>query len=236
MSAGVIVLARFDSRRLRGKALLDIAGRPLLGHVLDRTRCIRMNATIIVATTDRPIDDPIADFACNEGFFVFRGDANDVARRCLRCAETFHLARFARVSGDSPFFDPDLVDRCFGLHERERLDVVTNVMPRTYPPGASTEIVARDALSRLIEETHDPDDREHVTRYFYRRPERFRIRNVAAPDGRYVGVRLTVDGPRDLDRAAWIVSRLPEPVARASLDDIVALARQWDKDNVPTPA
>ena len=127
MTTGLAIFARLDSRRLPGKALMPIAGRPLLGHVIDRARRARRVDRVIVATTDRPVDDPIAAFADGEGVSVFRGDAADVLGRAVACARAFRLATLVRISGDSPFIDPGLIDHMLEVHAADRPDATTNM-------------------------------------------------------------------------------------------------------------
>jgi spore coat polysaccharide biosynthesis protein SpsF len=229
---GIVVFARLDSRRLPGKALRDLAGRPLLGRVLDRLRAVEPRLPIVVATSDRALDDPIAAFAEVEGAALFRGAADDVLGRAHACAEAFGFSAIVRISGDSPFIDPALIERCVAQFEAAlpRLDLVTNIMPKSFPPGVSVEVIATEVLRRMTRDAVAADEREHVTPYLYRNAARFRIENLAAPDGRYRGVSLTVDEPRDLDRAAWIAATLGARAAEASLDEIVALARRFDAE------
>lgn len=52
----VAIPARFGSTRLPGKPLLNIAGRPLLAHVVDRARLL-VDAEVVVATDDVRIAD-----------------------------------------------------------------------------------------------------------------------------------------------------------------------------------
>ena len=60
MPTGLIVFARMSSSRCPGKMLMPIAGRPLLGLVLDRTRLVKNADRIVVATSTEPGDDAIA--------------------------------------------------------------------------------------------------------------------------------------------------------------------------------
>ena len=225
---GIVVFARLDSHRLPGKALRELVHRPLLARVLDRLRATQQGLPVVLATSDRALDDPIAVLGAGEGVAVFRGSAHDVAGRALGCAQSFGLGAIVRISGDSPFIDPGLIDLCVArFRETPGLDLVTNVMPRTFPVGASVEVISASALARIIAATDDPQDREHVTRYVYGHPDAFRIENVAAPDRRYEGFTLGVDTDDDLVRAAFIVEALGPRVASAPLADVVALARRW---------
>ncbi len=229
----LVVFARHDSRRLPGKVLMDIGGRAMLGRVIDRLRLVRGGGPIVVATSARALDDPVAAYAESEDVGAFRGAAENVAARALACAEANGFTCFVRISGDSPFIDPEIVARLIERHLTLDLDLATNVWPRSFPAGASAEVISTQAMRRACAEMDDDEESEHVTRYFYRHPDAFRIFNLSAPDDRYAGVRLAVDDGDDLERATWIAERLEDPAEAAQLDDIVALARAWQRGRGP---
>lgn len=225
MTAAVVLFARLDSNRLPGKALKMIAGKTLIDRVIDRACLCAGSPPVIVATTDRPSDDPIADHVGRRGVLVFRGAGADVAGRALACAEAHALDRFVRISGDSPFIDPALIDICLARSRAGGADLVTNVFPRGYPIGVSAEAITTAAMRRIVAETDDPDDREHVTRYAYNNPDRFLIENVAAPDSRHAGLSLAVDTPDDYERACWIFATHGDDL---DLDTAADAARAWE--------
>lgn len=224
MNDAIIVFARLDSSRLPGKALRPIAGKPLIDRVIDRCLAASRGSPVIVATSDRAVDDAIANHVSRRDVPLFRGAAEDVAGRALACAEEYGLDLFMRISGDSPFIDPALIDRCLDRARDGAADLVTNVFPRTYPAGVSVEAIRRVAMRRIVEETLDIEDREHVTRYAYRRAERFTIENLEAPDDRYSGLSLSVDTPDDHAKASWIFETSGDDV---DLDTAAAAARKW---------
>ena len=47
-----VTAVRMGSSRLPGKTLIDVDGRPLLGHLLDRLRASESLDELVVATTD----------------------------------------------------------------------------------------------------------------------------------------------------------------------------------------
>ena len=49
---GLIIFARYDSARLPGKALRPLAGRALLGWVIDRAHQVLDNLPVMVATSE----------------------------------------------------------------------------------------------------------------------------------------------------------------------------------------
>jgi spore coat polysaccharide biosynthesis protein SpsF len=225
VSDAVVVFVRLDSSRLPGKALLPIAGKLLIDRVIGRTLKTPGSPTVVVATSDRPTDDPIVNHLENQGVPVFRGAAQDVAGRALACAEAYGLERFVRISGDSPFIAPDLIAACLTRSRESGADLVTNVFPRGYPVGVSVEAITTATMRRIVYEIEDPEDAEHVTRYAYRESGRFHIENLAPPDGRYAGVSLAVDTPRDHQRAGWIFETHGDDL---DLDTAVAAAREWE--------
>ncbi len=230
MKCGLYIFSRFDSRRLPGKALRPIAGRPMLGRVIDRARLVDQIDEIVVATSERTIDDPVSEFAEREGISVFRGALDDVAGRALACANAHDHELFVRISGDSPFFDHALAGRLIQRAQLGEADIVTNVHPRTFPSGNSIEVLAVAALRRVISATSDPGDREHVTQYIYAGADRFRIENIINSHVVDADISLVVDTPDDLERAEWIAAGFSEALlATTDPGDIIERAKSWTK-------
>ena len=140
---GAIIFSRYDSSRLFGKALIDIEGRNLLGRVIDRTKLIKGLNKIIVATSNRKIDDKICRFANDQDIETFRGSCDDVYERAIETCEKFNLDIFARICGDRPFFDFDLISKAIKISQEYNYDLVTTMYPRTYPPGLTTEVIKK---------------------------------------------------------------------------------------------
>lgn len=226
MTTGLIIAARYDSSRLPGKMLLPIGPRPLLGCVVDRVRRVSGGHPIVIATSARETDNPIAEFARSEGLDVYRGAHDDVAGRMLACAQERGFAQFARICGDRPFLDPGLIETLLERLIVDGLDLATNNAKKTFPTGMTTEVISTDALRRALSRTVEPQDREHVTGYFYSHPENFRIFNLEAPDDTWTDVNLALDTADDLARARWMANRLEKP-AFTRLEDVIALARAW---------
>lgn len=228
MTEGVIVFARMSSTRLPGKSLCMIGGRTLIGRVFDRSKAVGLEGPVVLATSDRPEDDCLVDVAQAEGVGVFRGSLDDVAGRALAAAQAFGLEAFARVCGDRPFFDPRLVADLAALRRRDDLDLATNAQRKTYPPGLTAEVIRTAALGQALAETDDPQDREHVTRYFYSAPDRFSIGNIASPVPLDPRVSLVIDTAEDYDRACFIAAGLGEgDTPSAPAERITALAVEW---------
>lgn len=194
-----ILQARMSSSRLPGKVMKPLLGRPMIERQLERLgRCATLDR-IIVATSQEPSDDPLADHLRSLSVDMFRGSLGDVLDRYLATAQAFGVAgAVVRLTADCPLADPGVIDDCVRLHARLGVDYVSNSHRRTYPHGLDVEVFGLDALQAAGREATDPYEHEHVTPYIYRHPERFSLADlVQATDES--GLRWTVDTPDDFD-------------------------------------
>ena len=76
-----IIQARMGSSRLPGKILANLVGKPLLHHVVQRVGASSLVEDVIIATTDQPQDDAIAEFSERSGLKCFPGSEQDVLDR-----------------------------------------------------------------------------------------------------------------------------------------------------------
>jgi glutamate-1-semialdehyde aminotransferase/spore coat polysaccharide biosynthesis protein SpsF (cytidylyltransferase family) len=186
------------SSRFPGKVLEDLSGRPMLWHVVDRVRGARRVERVVVATTDRAVDDPIARFCAQENIACFRGDEQDVLDRFYQAARADHADVVVRITADCPLIDPEVIDKVVERFQRGDCDYVSNAIRYTYPDGLDTEVFSFAALERAWREAGKPSEREHVTPYL--RTGKFRVANVESEipvsPAQY---RWTVDHPADLE-------------------------------------
>jgi len=225
LRTGAVILARWSSSRFYGKALAKVAGKPLIDHVIDRARRIRRIDDLVLATSTDAADNRIAERAVARGVSVFRGDLNNVANRVLSCARCRGWTHFARINGDCPLIDPALIDKAIRTLIGSKLDMVTNVLTRTYPYGVSAEVFLTAAMERAYHSMSDPEDFEHVSRYCYRNSDAFRIHNLVNRAGDWSDVHLTVDKPVDVHRLERVIAELEGPMESVSIKAIVAAYR-----------
>jgi spore coat polysaccharide biosynthesis protein SpsF len=207
-----IVQARLGSTRLPGKVLEDLAGEPMLARVVERAGRSESLSSVVVATTDRPEDDRLAELCSARGWRCHRGSAEDVLARYVGAAAASGADVVVRLTSDCPFVDPEVIDRVVGafLSARPAVDYAANVLPpRSWPRGLDTEVFTAAALARADHEDADPASREHVTPYLYRHPERFRLLPVPCETD-LSAQRWTVDTPEDLAFARRLYEHLDE--------------------------
>jgi spore coat polysaccharide biosynthesis protein SpsF len=222
LQVGAIIQARMSSARLPGKVLRDIAGKPALQYVVESMRQCKELAAIVVATSDDASDDAIADFCEKRNVLCHRGPLNDVVERMAQALEEHSLDCFFRVCGDSPLLDHRLLAEALNIYRKDEYDLVTNVLPRTYPTGESVELLRSASFHKVRSDEMDREDREHVTRYFYRLAKRFRIGRFTAPQP-WHKARLALDTMEDLAIIEEIVARMDKPHWEYSVEDLMRM-------------
>lgn len=210
-TVGIVVQARMGSTRLPGKVLKPLAGKPMLERILDRLGRCRLADRVVVATSDKPQDDPVAAFAKSLGVPAFRGSEADVLDRYYGCACAFGLAHIVRATGDNPFVDPEEADRLIAFSRNGDLDYADAFAGNGLPIGIGVEIMTLAALERSWREGSAPHHREHVNEYIQENPSLFRQATLLVPpEKRAPALRLTVDTFDDFSRAEALLAPDPE--------------------------
>lgn len=214
-----IVQARMGSSRLPGKVLMDIGGRPMLAHVVERAQAIEGVDHVVVATTTEAADDVLAEFCHSADWSFARGPERDVLHRYALAARWSRADLIVRLTADCPLLDPEVSALVLRKH-RDAAAVfgaryTSNTIPtRTYPDGLDTEVFTREALDRAASEVTDFEDREHVTPWMRRRLMTYGVQfgvDLSA-------LRWTVDTAEDLERVRKIYE---------ALEPYIMTSRRW---------
>jgi spore coat polysaccharide biosynthesis protein SpsF len=221
--AVAILQARMSSTRLPGKVMKPLAGRPMVERQLERVSRCQALSRIIVATSTDASDDPLAAHLAGLGVDVFRGSLTDVLSRYMGAARAFGVTgQVVRLTADCPLADPGVIDDCVRLHARLGVDYVSNGRQPTYPHGLDVEAFNLSALEAADREADDPYEREHVTPFIYRRPERFTMAALTQ-DIDESHLRWTVDTPEDCDFVERVYAALYSDRPNFTSGDIRAL-------------
>lgn len=219
-----VLQARVSSSRLPGKVLKPILGRAMLLHQLDRVRRARALDALVVATSTEPSDDAIEALCASAGVSCFRGSLTDVLDRFYQAALPFRPEYIVRLTGDCPLADPELIDRVVEFLITGGFDMA-GAAP-TFPDGLDVEAMRFAILEHAWRHAVRPSDREHVSLFIVRQPERFRV-------GGYENhvdlshLRWTVDEPEDFELVRRIYEALyPANPAFTTKDILDLLAVQ----------
>ncbi len=205
-----VVQARMTSMRLPGKVLKPLAGVPLIRRVVERVQRIAGVDRVVVALAEGPAHDdgePVLDGA---DVLVVRGSETDVLARTAAAARAADAVTVMRITSDCPMLDPAVsasVLAAYAAGQGAGIRYARTGFDTGFPLGFDTEVLSAQALYEAEARASEPYEREHVTPYIWRRPERFPATILGAqPDRRHW--RLVVDTQDDYRLAATIYESL----------------------------
>src|SRR5690554_3098947 len=224
MKIVLIVIVRYNSKRLPGKALINVKGKPLLWYIINKALKIKGIDDIVIATSSKKDDDKIVSFARKENINFFRGDLNNVALRVLNCAIEYQADYFIRLNGDSPYFDykliKDNIKYCY-----DNYDLITNLLNRTFPYGISVEIIKTNTFMNIYENL-SVEEKEHITKYFYKNRAKFAIKSIYLSNKNLSGYRLVVDTPADLLLFRKIINKTKNNFVNVKYKKLIDLTKK----------
>jgi spore coat polysaccharide biosynthesis protein SpsF len=173
-----IVQARMGSTRFPGKVMTEVAGKPLIGHLLDRIFGADVERIVVaIPGTDRASTLKSYVEAYGADLVVWGGPENNVADRFCSALQAFPCDAFIRICADSPCVNAAMINVVADAL-RQKIGYVhfTSGVAGTQVQGILTAV-----FLAYIEE-FDEYDQEHVLSYFTRK------------------MALVVDTPEDLER------------------------------------
>lgn len=235
MKVVIIVQARMTSTRLPGKVLKEVLGKSLLEYQIERLKRVESAENIIIATTVNETDQPIIELCKRLSIDYFRGSETDVLSRYYQAALAYRADVAVRVTSDCPLIDPWVINQViqYYLDNQFEYDYVSNSLERTYPRGMDTEVFSFKALKEAFQEATAQPDREHVTPFIHRQPERYHLGHVKYSED-YSHYRWTVDTLEDFELVQKIIEALYPSNPEFTLEDCLRLLKRypsWSKIN-----
>jgi spore coat polysaccharide biosynthesis protein SpsF len=225
MNVVCIIQARMGSTRLPGKVLMNICGKTVLEHDIDRLRKVNNINNIVIATTELDRDNAIVKEAKRLNVNAFRGSEDDVLSRYYFASKKFNADIIVRVTSDCPLIDSEVTQDIIQhfIDNYNNCDYVSNTVKRTYPRGLDTEVFSFKSLERAYIEATSDRDREHVTPYIWDNPQIFRIEQHINKED-LSGLRWTLDTREDFELISRIYEYLyPTRLEQFNMEDIVEL-------------
>ena len=201
MKIAAIIQARISSTRLPGKVLKELpfnSGITCLEQVIRRLKKSKKIDDIVIATTEDKEDNEIVDIAKKEDVKYFRGSKENVLSRYYFAAKKNNIDVVVRITSDCPCIDVDITDLTIDAHINKVADYTSNSLTRTYPHGLDVEVFNFNALEEAYKNATKYYEKEHVTPYIYRNPQKFKINIVKALKELYApDIRITLDTEED---------------------------------------
>jgi len=227
-----------DSGEVPGRPLVRVLGKPALSHLVDLLRRPSAGSAdavsvipVIVSTTERPVDDPIAAYASSESLSICRGNADDDARRLLAAARRFELDWFVVIDGATAIVDPQVVREAVEKAIVDELDVVSTVPSLTFPSGMNVEVLRTRFLEDQLSRPSENNAREvavGVASFFDRwsnEGRRHVLHNSHSAD--LAGRRLVLDTPADVRLVEFCLRHVHAAPGRSVLGTLDHLLAQY---------
>ena len=192
MKIVAIITARIKSERLQGKALMNIRGKPMLWHVVNRVKASMVDE-VVVATTKK--DKEIKAFCADNNISLYAGSEEDILERLYHASRRAEADIVVRVWGDCPLIDPVIIDETIRCYLNEDFMYVTNA---GYPTGLNVAVISFGALKKAHRAMKDPEERHWIHKYFIENLDSHKIGvwNYT-PDLSYL--QWSVDYQKDMD-------------------------------------
>ena len=218
MKTVVIIQARINSTRLSGKALMDIDGKPMLWHVLNRATKIK-GVDKVCLTVPYDQGDIFLNIANIFKVEIFEGPHPDLLTSYMEVAIATKAKTIVRITGDCPFICPEISEKVLNLFIEDNSDYTSNTNPPTnWPEGIDTEIFSimalettQQYLASLLANTQLKNEYRHHVTLFMRKYLECTFLPTVNLDKEFSHHKLSVDTQKDLDLARKIYSKLPGP-------------------------
>ena len=173
---------------------MSVSGTPLLRWVLERLKQMDFLDGIIVATSTDDSDEPIVHYAEKQGATVVRGSRENVLSRFIDASENLEDSDLLlRFTADNPFYDHARAKEAWKIYCDASVDYVAIEGLSHMVP----EFVRVGCLRDVAKSVTETIDREHVTTFIRRHPERYQIK-MLPPD--FAGLRPEYDDYFTIDR------------------------------------
>lgn len=220
---GLFLQVRLNSTRMPGKALMELQGKPLIVHVMERLNAIPAETRALLTTKcSEPYLRPLAE---QMGWAIFTGDKQNVLKRFVEAALHFDVNTVIRATGDNPLTSSEVANETLGLFFQKQADLAY-LAPVPY--GSGVEVVKVEALLKALKNTRVPYHMEHVTPYIYANPDKFKIVTGRFHDDEASreDVRVTIDTRADYEKVNYFFEKLSRKRVNLTINSVVKL---WDE-------
>lgn len=223
----IVIQARMGSSRLPGKVMLPILGQSLLARMIERLHMVKHSVTLIVATSENPEDDIIAQEAETLDVACYRGSENNLLDRHYQAAQLLDATGVLKIPSDCPLIDPAAIDAAleYFFAAGSRFDYISNLHPATWPDGNDVEIMTIQCLARAHQQASRQLELEHTTPYIWENPGLFNIGNISWETGLDYSMshRFTIDYREDYEFIRAVFEELYPSKPEFSCADILNL-------------
>lgn len=211
----VLIQARCGSSRLPNKVLKELSGKTDLQWVIERVKRSRLIDDVMVITSIEKNNLPLIELCAKIGTRIFVGAEDDVLDRYYQAARLLQPEYVIRITSDCPLFDWRYLDTAIQemAPDTDYLAEITE----SFPDGLDIEIIKFTALKESWQQANLASEREHVTQYIRKHPEKYRQQNFECPIKGIGSKRWTLDEQADFE----LISKIYEYFIQKGKPDFV---------------
>ena len=221
----LIIQARTSSRRLPGKVLIPVNGKPILEWQTLRVLQTASIDQVVMATSVESSDDEVEAIANRCGISAVRGSLENVFSRFIKVVDRYKPKVVIRITGDCPLYMPTLCEIMMNDFEKSNVDYLSNTLMPTYPDGCDIEIFSSSAMRELEQMHLTSSELEHVTLGIYQRNQHFNCKNFANNVNEN-SHRWTLDTPNDLEFVRKIYEEFKDRETSFAYEDVMSFLRE----------
>jgi spore coat polysaccharide biosynthesis protein SpsF len=165
MSTVAVIQARLGSKRLPKKVLAEIAGKPLLAHVLERAQAIQQVDDVVINVPLKDREEILEVLPRGTNVLGIPDQEKDVLGSYKVLADVMGAKVIVRLTGDCPLLDPAVCDHVIHLFNKLQEPLVycaNDTLRSGLPDGTDVEVTSAEAITLAYQQAREPFDREHV--------------------------------------------------------------------------
>lgn len=219
MRTAIFISARNKARRLPGKTLHEIQGKPVIEHIIDRVRRAQGVDLVVLTTSTHPDDGSLVGVASSKGIEGFQGSEDDKLARYLAAADKYAIDFAVVVDGDDVLCDPEVIGRIMREHRTSGGDFI---MVDGLPVGVTGFGIGIEALRKVVSGKAERDT--EIWGAYFTEDSRF-LSKLLPPPPRWARPdwRMTLDYPEDLAFFERVFEELGGGGRLFSFDEVVDL-------------
>lgn len=231
----IIIQATNRSRLFASKVLAPLTDDlTVLAYLVKRLQEF-WPGPILLATSNEPQDDSLAEAGQSTGVAIYRGAQDNLISRLSASTHQLGCNNFVRVYGSYPLTDLSSLARLVEEHLTLGAEYSYNEHRLGVPWGLGCEVIDRSILEKLAKLELSSEQQEAGTLYIRQNPYLFKIHRQDSPLARQ-NLKLALETEKDLILLRDIIQHLQAPDLAsivAYLDDHPILANSNQQDTPP---
>lgn len=201
----IIIQARYESKRFKGKILKKIKNKEILLIMVERLKKFKKN---IIINISKKNSGKIVSFCKKNNLNYFIGSDKNVLKRFFNCAKNFNSKIIVRIPSDCPLIDYKIVEKGLNTFKKKKYSYVSNLEPPSYIDGNDVEILNFKTLKKIYKNAKTDFDKEHVTTFLRRDLKKVKYKNFGDIEDLSNTFRYTLDYKEDLMVIKQIIFKL----------------------------